>query len=193
MARAAAALLVLAAAVGPAGCRGRGAPEAPPPASGGVPGERATESFRAEHVDLKKHLDHLEALVGGLATAAPEEQKKNMGMIAGFLREHIVPHAAWEEQALYPVVDRQAGSGAYPFTASMRHEHTIVGRWIAELEQEAGKPEPDVIAFTRRADNVLGLLRAHFEEEEEVLLPILDKTMTKAEFEAAVGERPHGE
>jgi hypothetical protein len=32
-----------------------------------------------------------------------------------------------------------------------------------------------VKAFTRRTDNLLGLLEAHFEEEEHVLLPILER------------------
>ena len=57
----------------------------------------------------------------------------------------------------------------------MRYEHGVVGRWIGELAQEAKRPAPDVKAFTRRTDNLLGLLEAHFEEEEHVLLPILER------------------
>lgn len=127
---------------------------------------RVTEPFRKEHAEIEEHL--------------------------GFLEGHIAPHARWEERVLYPAVDRRVHEGAPPFTASMRHEHEIVARWINALEREAAKERPDPRAFTRQADALLGLLRAHFEEEEEVLLPILDRAMTSDEYEREIGHT-HGE
>jgi hemerythrin-like domain-containing protein len=110
-----------------------------------------------------------------------------MADVVRFLGEHIRPHAEWEERVLYPLVDGKAGSPArHPFTASMRYEHRIVGRWIDEMGAIRGKAKPDVRAFARRADNLLGLIAAHFEEEEEVLLPILDATMKPEEFKAVM-------
>lgn len=180
-------------------CAGQPAGAAPavtPAPAGAAPappgGERATEAFRRQHVEIKEHLGHIHGMVGRLAAAPPAEHRDKMGLIVEFLKDHIGTHAAWEERALYPVVDRQAGGGAHPFTASMRHEHRIVERWIGELEQEAAKPSPDAVAFARRADNLLGLIWAHFEEEEEVLLPILDRTMTREQFEREVGSGAHG-
>jgi len=105
-----------------------------------------------------------------------------------FFEKHIKPHAEWEERVLYPIVDRLAGGGPNAFTATMRYEHRVVGRWIAELRAESDKPAIDAAKFARRTDNLLGLLWAHFEEEEEVLLPLIDKGMTKAEFEREVGD-----
>ena len=55
-------------------------------------------------------------------------------------------------------------------------------RWIGELGAMAKSPSADAQAFTRRADNLLGLVRAHFESEEDVLLPVLDRTMTPEQF-----------
>ncbi len=115
-----------------------------------------------------------------------------MASIAGFLQDHILAHAKWEESVLYPVVDRLARSGPEPFTATMRYEHGIVGRWIAELAAEAKRPAPDVDAFARRTDNVLGLLAAHFEEEEEVLLPLLDRSLSPAEFRREILDKMEG-
>jgi hemerythrin-like domain-containing protein len=149
---------------------------------------RPTEPFRREHVQIKAHLDHLNQAVGALAAADPEERRRTMMLVVSFMDEHLKPHAEWEERVLYPAVDKRAGSGTQPFTASMRYEHRIVVRWSEELKAELAAPTPDVTKFVRRADNLLGLISAHFEEEEEVLLPILDRTMSPDEFEREIGE-----
>jgi hemerythrin-like domain-containing protein len=148
---------------------------------------RPTESFRREHVEIKEHLEHLKSEIGNLGATSPHEQRAIMTHVVGFVREHITPHAEWEERALYPAVDKRAASGPYPFTASMRYEHRIVARWTEELASLASAATPDVNAFARRADNLLGLIWAHFEEEEEVLLPILDRTMSQQDFAREIG------
>jgi hypothetical protein len=56
----------------------------------------------------------------------------------------------------------------------MRYLRRIIAHRIDELVREAGCPEPDSRGFARRGNQLLGLITAHFEEEEEVLLPILD-------------------
>ncbi len=147
---------------------------------------RPTDSFRREHAEIKTHLVHVRTWAGGLAAAKPDERRATMQKIVGFFEEHILPHAAWEEKRLYPAVDKRAG-GAYPFTSTMRYEHKIVARHVDELKRLAAAPAADAVAFQRRTDQLLGLLDAHFEEEEEVLLPILDKTMAPSEFEDEVG------
>lgn len=158
---------------------------APHPETGGLP----TANFRVEHESIREHLEHIAAMVGSLGPKPAAERRETMAFVARFLDEHIRSHAAAEEAVLYPAVDRRAASGPHPFTATMRWEHTIVGRWIDALAREAAKPEPDPVAFARQADRLLGLITAHFEEEEEVLLPILDATMTREEFEREVGSR----
>lgn len=45
--------------------------------------------------------------------------------------------------------------------------------------------------LARRADNLLGLIWAHFEEEEEILLPFVDEGVSKAQFEQALGGAGH--
>jgi hemerythrin-like domain-containing protein len=149
--------------------------------------DRPTEPFRREHAEIKEHLAHLGAELAELGTSSPEQQRAIMQHTVQFFVEHIEPHAAWEERVLYPVVDARAGSGENRFTATMRYEHGVVGRWTKELQAIAAQPSPDVKSFTRRAYGLLGLLEAHFEEEEQVLLPILDRTMSKEEFEREIG------
>lgn len=146
-------------------------------------GQRATDPFRLEHRDIADLLADFENQIGKLPEADREERKQTMTRVIAFLRGHVLPHAAWEERVLYPAVDRRAGSGENRFTATMRHEHAIVARWTDELAREAFRAEPDAVWFARRADRLLGLLQAHVENEEEVLLPVLDWTMTAEEFE----------
>lgn len=149
---------------------------------------RASQSFRNEHVEVKRHLDHIAAMVGALRGASGADARATMAKVVHALRSHLVPHAEWEDRVLYGLVDAKAGTEEHHrFTASMRHEHVIVARWIAELDAEMHKAAPDAMAFARRADNLLGLVLAHFECEEEVLLAVIDARMTKEEFERAVG------
>jgi Hemerythrin HHE cation binding domain. len=156
--------------------------------------KRVTEPFREEHAGIREHLGHIQQKAGTLRAAAPGEQKMTMRFISKFLNEHIRPHAEWEEKVLYPVVDRLAKSGVEAFTSTMRFEHGVVGRWIDELTTESEQTTPDVEAFGRRTDNLLGLLAAHFEEEEEVLLPLVEKGMSPEQFKREIMDKmePHG-
>lgn len=106
--------------------------------------------------------------------------------ITKFFKEEIKPHAEWEERKLYPAVDKRATKGPEIFTATMRYEHKVVARWIEQLDTLATSKTANAALFTRKTDQLLGLLYAHFEEEEEVLLPILDKSMTPAEFKEEI-------
>lgn len=152
--------------------------------------EPASAAFRAEHVEVRKHLEHVREWTGALARQPKERRVQTAKDIVAFFEGHIVPHAEWEESKLYPVIDELAGTKASNrFTATMRHEHRIVGRWIKELRELAGKEEH--AAFARRADNLLGLITAHFEEEEEVLLPLADGALTREEFERKTGLERH--
>ena len=151
-------------------------------------GELPTQSFRDEHREVKEHLGHVAGWVGQLRTQPPAEQRRTAEQVVTFFEKHIRPHAEWEEAHLYPVIDRLAGTREPSrLTSTMRYEHRVVGRWIDELRAELKKPTPDYVAFSRRADNLLGLLGAHFEEEEQVLLPYADRQLTRAQFEEAVG------
>lgn len=152
--------------------------------------DRATQPFRDEHARIHEHLEHVRAWIGELQAQGPARRRELADRIVAFFAGHIVPHAAWEERALYPTVDRHAGTPPErPFTASMRHEHRIVERWLDELR--ARLAAEDWTSFVRRADQLLGLVEAHFEVEEEVLLPVLDARLTREEFEAEIGHATH--
>lgn len=150
--------------------------------------EQPTKEFRSHHADVLEHLGHVDAMAARLTKETGDEQRQTMRRIVGFFKEHIGPHALDEERVLYPAVQRRAGEGNR-LTEVPIYEHRIVERWIADLDTEAAKDAPDAAAFSQKAVHLVGLLRAHFEVEEQVLLPILDATMTPAEFKREVGDR----
>jgi hemerythrin-like domain-containing protein len=149
---------------------------------------RPTESFREHHAEIREHLNHIDSMAASLSSQSPAEQRRTMQQVVGFLREHIGPHAADEERVLYPVVERQAGPGSR-LTEVPIYEHRIVEKSIGRLDREAAKPTPDAAAFARDTLHLMGLLYAHFEDEEEVLLPVLDRTMTPDQFRREVADR----
>jgi hemerythrin-like domain-containing protein len=152
--------------------------------AGAAGGDPVTKPFRDENVAIKEHLGHMEQMAANVRESDTPE--RHMRSLVAALKGHIGPHAAWEEEVLYPVVDRQAGEAQ--FTRSMRYEHRIVERTIGELERMADSgAEP--ARFAQRAEQLLGLIHAHFEVEEEVLLPVLDSTMSREEFEREVLSR----
>jgi len=150
----------------------------------------ATELFRREHAEFKTFLAGIGHQVDQLY-AVSAVNPATLANIVQELDRHMTPHAEWEERVLYPVVDRHAGGGRPAFTASMRYEHRMIARQLAELMQEAHRQAPDARRFARHADHPLGLVAAHFEAEEEVLLSLLDSSMTAEEFRREVMEHDH--
>ena len=143
---------------------------------------RPTNRIRAKLAEFKTFLIRIEELTHGLAGTRAEAQRKLMQQIAMIYRNEIHYHSDWEERKLYPAVDKRASSGIAPVTSLIRYEHRIIARWISELEIETRLRYPDERRFTQLNYQLLGLLKAHFEQEELVLLPILDKTMSTEQF-----------
>jgi len=154
--------------------------------------ELVTQPFRDEHVVIWEHLGHIQHMIEMVEGLMGEEAREPMQRVVDAYESHIASHAQWEEENLYPVVDRLAGAGDYTFTASMVHEHRIVGRWIDELRAIQTSAQPDGAVFVQKASMLLGLISAHFEVEEEVLLPVLDSQMSQEEFEHEVLSKMEG-
>ena len=152
---------------------------------------KVTQGFLDGHAALRKQLELHKAGVGDLHGASQQAAEATMDRAVLFLDEEIRPHANWEELKLYPLLDSMVG-GREPFTASLRREHAIIDRWIEDLAVGAASTAPDAVWFARSADRLFGLIEAHFEEEEGVLLPILERRYETAdEFERAVGGEIH--
>ncbi len=135
----------------------------------------ATGALRRVRDALRHELAALAQRVGGVGAPGDGGQRQRMRGLAADLDACLRPHLEWEERTVHPIVDKFACDGPAAFSACMRYEHVIIHRWMAELSRRA--ESSDAAAFARRADNLLGLVEAHFELEEQVLFPILDRSL----------------
>ncbi len=106
-----------------------------------------------------------------------------------YLVDQVAPHARAEEIFLYPIVEQLMGSGT---TATMRIDHeAIVGRIhrIRDAAQRGLLIEGGWHAHEelRRLCIELGaLLDVHFDKEERVYLPLLERKLDAPEQERLV-------
>jgi hemerythrin-like domain-containing protein len=157
-----------------------------------------TEPLRAEHRDLLPHLRALDTAANEVDRWSRDEALHVLGDVVGFLRGHLVPHATAEEHVLYPAVEEaMAAPGA---TATMRADHTeIVGRidrladTVATIEERW--PDGDLVRdLVHQLVGLSAILQLHFNKEEEVLLPVLDASLSAdeaAQLFGRMGEVAH--
>lgn len=139
-------------------------------------GKRPTEAFRDEHRDLLVHVEHIRIAASEVTELAVEERDTLVGRVLEFLRETLLPHAEWEEQALYTAVGELLGDPKA--TATMSRDHIAIRRMIEALG------ETDLADVTRLQELLYGLhalITVHFEKEEEIYLPLLDARPDVAE------------
>jgi iron-sulfur cluster repair protein YtfE (RIC family) len=141
-----------------------------------------TEPLRAEHRDLLPHLRALDVTADEIDHWDRDETVKVLGDVVTFLRGHLVPHASAEEEVLYPAVEEaMAAPGA---TATMQADHVeIVSRIdrLAAATSTVAAQWPDDALARDIAHQLVGLsaiLQLHFAKEEDVLLPVLDESLT---------------
>lgn len=146
-----------------------------------APRELPTAGFRRHHDELKRVIHDWTDMVDALHDGSPARQREIMEFSSGFLKQHVLTHAAVEERILYPAADRYGGAA---ISAPLRREHRLLERWVRELED---LNEPAV--FCHRAHQLAGLLLAHFDVEEAVLLPVLDGHMSPERFRREVWSR----
>jgi iron-sulfur cluster repair protein YtfE (RIC family) len=128
-----------------------------------------TQPFRDEHAELIDHVEHIRQAAAEVARVSPEERQAMVRRILGFLRGTLLPHAAAEEEVLYPEWARLVGS---PDAAEpMVHDHqAIVARIDALAEVEPG----DVDRLQELLYGLYALIGVHFRKEEDIQLPVLD-------------------
>lgn len=142
--------------------------------------ELLSAPLRDEHAVVRQQLAHVARHLGRLPDAAPGEQRTLMVKVLRLLRQHVLRHLHREEAVLYRLVE--AGSRGR-VTAPLLCEHRIIARWLDDMDRLADHAQPDARTFARRGDQLMGLVLAHLESEEEVLLPILEARVSPAAWE----------
>ncbi len=148
-------------------------------------GVLATELLRREHAAILRAIAERASEAGTLGEAAAEARAAIARGILGWFQSEVLEHDAWEERFLFPVIDACAPAPR-PYTAMLRHQHAVLARWVADLATLAAASPLDPVAFTRRVDRLLGLLTAHLEAEEAVVLGILDDCIADERFQQEV-------
>src|SRR5690606_17118878 len=144
--------------------------------------EPVTEPLRAEHRELQPHLDRLDLDPARWVDRSSDAVAGEVGAISDVLRGRLIPHARAEEEVLYPAVEQAMGApGA---TATMVADHREVVARTDRLEASAADiverwPDADAVAdLHRQLAGLSAIIELHFRKEEEVLLPVLDRTLT---------------
>jgi hemerythrin-like domain-containing protein len=145
---------------------------------------KPTASLRTEHAAIITRLSGLAERIEKLHESATLDQLSLAREVIDFVNKDIAPHARAEEYTLYPAADWAAGEGS-KLTETVRFEHQLVARRCQALEKEisAGAPAGRLM---HHCYAILGLVAAHFQVTENVLLPYLDKAFDAARFEKEV-------
>lgn len=158
-----------------------------------------SDPIRTEHRDLLPHIAELDRASIEVTQWSHEVASDRLHHIVDFLESHLLPHATAEEEILYPAIDE--AMGAANATATMKVDHDEIATKVAHLRQtitEALNIWPDAqlaAAIVRQLSALHSIILLHFRKEEEVLLPVLDSTLTikeaKALFESTDSGHTH--
>lgn len=147
-----------------------------------------TKPLHDEHQTLLPRVEALRTTADSVGAADQDVLRAAVNEAYEFLTGSLMPHAAAEEQVLYPAVQRVMG--APQATATMSRDHAEVDRLRQELAslRPALAAAPLTPAQTNELRRVLyglyTLLRVHFAKEEEVYLPILDEHLSQNDANA---------
>jgi hemerythrin-like domain-containing protein len=145
---------------------------------------RPTDALRADHAKILAALHALGQRIETLHETATLEQLALAREVIDFVNRQVAPHARAEEYTLYPAADWAAGEGSR-MTEVARFEHQIFTRRCQALEKaiSAGAPSGKLMHLCY---GILGLIAAHFQVTEELILPYLDKAFDAVRFEKEV-------
>ena len=131
-----------------------------------ITGAEAYEAMRTHHRLLSEQLSSRAAAVSEAVTAGRPHDAAVAGLIA-YLAEEVLPHAAAEEETIYPAAAAARGDLAGTVN-EMAAEHGTLSAAAGALAGLA-----DGTAAAGQARQIADLFAAHAAEENEVLLPAL--------------------
>jgi iron-sulfur cluster repair protein YtfE (RIC family) len=130
---------------------------------------RPTEPFREEHRELIEHIEHLAEAARQMPHLTADERAALRDRVLAFLRGTLLPHAAVEEQILYPQWAQLVGfDGA---AAPMIHDHEAI---VARVERLEAAGADDVDTLQALLYELHALISVHFAKEEDIQLPAFD-------------------
>jgi hemerythrin-like domain-containing protein len=132
-----------------------------------------------EHRELIPGINRIHEVACSVGTIPATELSRALRDVMAWVDGVLQPHAAWEEQWLYPELDQRAGT---PWaTRLMQFEHDQIRDMTSRLDAdhtrlfEFGHLGGEVSAICCHLFGLEALLRAHVEREERFLVPLLDE------------------
>lgn len=150
-----------------------------------------TEALRAEHHEMLPRIEQLRLAADQVGRVPLPELEHAVDTACTFLTDTLMPHAAAEEAALYPVVARVMGSPQA--TATMLRDHAEIARRVTaltELRVRIGFTLDDTTIAELRASlyGLYTLVLVHFVKEEDVYLPLLERALSTTESATVLTE-----
>ena len=135
------------------------------------------------------------AEVRALVQQVPAADAMRVGAVAehlGFLMEGRHMHHTTEDDLVWPKLLDRAGLDA-PLVQRMEVQHQQIDLLVAKLRAalSAWRSDPTPTTSSALADGIgefLTVLEEHLDEEEQVVVPLIDRHLTKAEWQE-VGQR----
>lgn len=168
--------------------------ERAPEASGGEP---ATAPLRQHHAKLLSELESVWAFADETETSNLDAKRQRAAEINNWLAAHIKPHAEREAKYLYPEVARLMN--APQATETMAIDHEYIGQYIDKLREsvpsggDGSWTNAALADYRGRLKQLQGILVPHFEKEERVYLPLLDRELDAASVRERILEPIHNE
>lgn len=125
----------------------------------------AVETIKSHHAQLAGSLT---TLTEAMLTAAERGRDVERARAAAvkFITEELLPHAAAEEDALYPAAARD--DRARPLIESMIAAHRVIGALAERL-----RSEPSALRATAAAEALRVVFDAHLADENDRILPLV--------------------
>jgi hemerythrin-like domain-containing protein len=135
------------------------------------------------------------AEVRALVPEAPAADATRVGAVAdhlGFLLDGLHMHHTTEDDLIWPKLLDRAGLDA-PLVERMEEQHQQIDASVAEVRaaMSVWRSDPAPATSSTLADRIgefLVVLEGHLDEEEQVVVPLIDRHLTEAEWQE-VGER----
>ena len=134
---------------------------------------------RHEHLDLAPGIDHLHDLAQIVDRTAARDLSVQLLDVFYWIDGVLRPHMAWEDASLFPAIEAHAGT---PWaTKLIRFEHkqilaaamTLRTDWSLLAHELTQQQRFELRGHLFALET---LLRAHIEQEERFVLPLLDES-----------------
>jgi hypothetical protein len=137
--------------------------------------EAVMDFVARQHANVREHLDHMVAIADTPPAQVPVAVRNRLDAVFGFLHTDLLPLMAFEEETLYPALDRIPDVPHTP--GAMALEHEPIRRAIGELDDRAGAHgwQGWNDELHRPLLVLHAVIRAHVTNEERVYGPLLGR------------------